>query len=142
MEPIPSVFDDVAIALGRFDERYRSAFAELGLALGAAHRIGADELPALPLAMRAYYQLAGRHPTNFTHNQLVAPETLVVGERRLVFMRENQDVAEWAVETLDADDPMVFQGTHSPDATTAWYSEDLRFSDFITAMVRWTVTGE
>jgi hypothetical protein len=122
---------------------YRSAFEAVGLPVTEADGVAADEIPVfLPASMHHYYRVVGRHPVNVTHHRLVAPGDLCIESGQLVFMIENQDVAEWCVEDLAVDDPPVLQGVRNPDESLDWYPEDLDFSGFIVAMVRWTVTGE
>jgi hypothetical protein len=91
----------------------------------------------LPLAMKAYYQVAGRLPVNVEHNRLYPPQRLRIEDGKLVFMEENQRVAYWALDISrrHGSDPVVYQTTNQ--RKLLWYSERLVFSNFILKMWRW-----
>jgi hypothetical protein len=143
LDTVPKVLSDGgANDPAGFEDRYRTAFEDLGLVIEAAHRVPSEALPDLPSALRIYYELAGCHPINVAHNRLIPPEALRAADGRLVFMTENQNVTEWSITDFESENPMVLQRVSNQDGTTDWYPEDLFFSDFIVAMLRWTVTGE
>ncbi len=91
----------------------------------------------LPVALRAYYRLAGEAEINTLHNQLLPPEDLEVQEGHLLFMDENQGVVSWGVRVKDlgAPDPVVQQRNNTPPCR--WFSERKRFTAFLTSLFRW-----
>lgn len=130
-----------------FVEKYRRAFQELGLALSAedgisepAKRVVRGDV-GLPPALEDYYALCGSHEINSRHNQLLAPGENYIIDHRLVFMEE-QGGFVWGVLLTGSADPEVWQGAKAVGSVRIeWHREDLLFSDFITAMWRWQITG-
>jgi hypothetical protein len=62
---------------------------------------------------------------------VLAPEELELVEDRLVFLRENQEVYEWACDLLgpaSADPPVVERAT---DEGGPWYPSGVRLSEFL-----------
>lgn len=97
----------------------------------------------IPLAMRDYYRVAGKHWVNENHNRLRSLSSLENSGDYTIFMDENQAVAQWAIRKVDlnADDPTVYQG-QLKGTTYEWSPEKYTFSRFMIAMWRWTLTGE
>lgn len=86
----------------------------------------------LPEAIRQYYFILGNlKELNELHDRFYKPEELCIQDGYLWFMEENQAVACWGImETdLDKDEPNIWQGVNSKPMK--WYSEDLRFTEFI-----------
>jgi hypothetical protein len=132
-----------------FAEKYRRAFADLGLVLTREH--GMDLAPhtgkldriAAPLALRDYYETCGLHEINRLRNRLLPPETLAIGDNRLIFLAEEQECAFWGAAHSRAADPEVWQGVAVvADPNLHWFNEGLLLSDFIIAMWKWELTGE
>jgi hypothetical protein len=92
----------------------------------------------LPLALRAFYVVAGRlDELNRLHNELCRIEDVSVQGQHLVFMHENQSVVSWgiAVSDLDQDDPVVWQRNNTPPEE--WFSEEASFLSFMRSMFEW-----
>ncbi|MCX2724213.1 hypothetical protein [Roseibium salinum] len=132
-----------------FAEKYRQAFAGLGLDLKPEH--GMDLAPhagildrlAAPVALRDYYEICGLHEINRLRNRLLPPEALAIRDGRLVFLAEEQECAFWGAARSGATDPQVWQGVAVvADPNLHWFDEALLLSDFIIAMWRWELTGE
>lgn len=105
-----------------------------------------EQLPdnvVLPVALREYYRMLGRHPINATYNWLRPVDQLEVVRGKVVFLDENQEVVMWGIATKDqlAEDPTVFQAALGFDEIR-WYSERKSFTAFLAEMRRWTITGE
>lgn len=91
----------------------------------------------LPVSLKTYYELAGNLELNTQHNRLYAPFRLEVEAGKLIFMEENQAVVFWGIDLKhfgDAD-PEVFQAANAKKLV--WYSEELRFSDWIIKTWKW-----
>jgi len=122
----------------------------LGLSLQPSDGLGDDAVQTklveyrltLPEALIDYYALAGQHPINVKHNQLLPIEQIKWMGSKLMFMEENQWVVYWAIDESDVNNPnpVVWQGTNS-DAID-WYEEQYKLNQFLMAMWKWTVTGE
>ncbi len=97
----------------------------------------------LPIALREYYRLLGRHPINATYNWLRPVDQLEVVRGKVVFLDENQEVVMWGIAKKDqlAEAPTVFQAARGFDEIR-WYSERKSFTTFLAEMWRWTITGE
>jgi hypothetical protein len=95
----------------------------------------------LPKALWDYYTLVGQHPINRAHNRLLSPDALFLGSGHLVFMEENQTVVYWGLRCreLGKADPTVLQTAGAEDKP--WYSERVRCSEFLTAMLYWQAVG-
>ena len=92
---------------------------------------------SLPSALRDYLRLAGGARENREHNRLFRPEELIVEDGYLVFMEENQAVVDWGMPLalVRRADPEVWQRVNG-DAPE-WYSEEMRFSEFILKNLAW-----
>jgi hypothetical protein len=92
---------------------------------------------SLPSALRDYLLLAGGARENREHNRLLPPEELAVEDGYLVFMEENQSVVDWGIPLTLARraDPEVWQRVNGDEPE--WYSEELRFSEFILKNLAW-----
>ncbi len=122
----------------------------MGLSLQPSDGLGDDAVQTklveygltLPEALIDYYALAGQHPINVKHNQLLPIEQIKWMGSKLMFMEENQWVVYWAIDESDVNNPnpVVWQGTNS-DAID-WYEEQYKLNQFLMAMWKWTVTGE
>ena len=68
----------------------------------------------LRAALRTYCEVGGRLLINTEHNCLYSPRDLVVRDKKLVFMEENQAVVVWAmdIKELNQPDPEVFQAAN------------------------------
>ena len=84
----------------QFQDWYTQQFSEtLSEPLSEADGISADEIDALldgqtiPLALRDYYVVAGRHWMNTHYCQLLEPSRLRTEDSHTIFMDENQCVA-------------------------------------------------
>src|SRR5262249_9717031 len=95
----------------------------------------------LPRALWEYYALVGRHQLNQAHNRLLSPGALFIARGHLAFMEENQRVVYWGLRCreLGKADPTVLQ-TGDPE-DEPWYSERVRCSEFLTAMLYWQAAG-
>jgi hypothetical protein len=91
----------------------------------------------LPGALREFYGLAGAARETRRHNWLYEPEDLVVEQRYLVFMDENQSVVQWGipVRLLRRTDPGVWQRVNGD--RPQWYSERMVFSEFMLKNLAW-----
>ena len=92
----------------------------------------------LPEAVRGYYLMAGRLDSlNKAHNLLFTPDELQIEDSHLWFMEENQAVVHWGlpVRRLEEPDPVVYQRVNEDGAK--WYSEKMRFSNFLRRMYAW-----
>lgn len=126
--------------------KYRAAFESLiGRPLTPRDGLAAAQVIAcerrlklhLPVALKSYYELAGKLPINTEHNQIYSPKELRIGNGKLVFMEENQAVVFWGIDLKDLkkSDPTVYQANN--ESEIVWHSEDLCFSDWIVKMWRW-----
>lgn len=117
---------------------YKVQFAErLNAPLQSHHGRNDFNCNAFPLALSQYYQVAGLHPINSSHNQLLAPEQTYELDDYLVFAHENQEVVVWSMSLSESSaDPLVYQGQYY-DGKYTWYSEEQTFSHFIIAMWDW-----
>jgi len=97
---------------------------------------------SLPEPLREYLLEVGNMAFNSAHNRLYALDDLSIEDGKLVFMEENQDVVQWAIDTADmSEDPLVFQRA-SGEADELWYPEELECTDFLKLMIYWqTVNG-
>jgi hypothetical protein len=91
----------------------------------------------LPLALREYYEVAGKLSINTDHNKLYSPPDLLVREGKLLFMEENQAVVFWGMDLKELGqlDPEVFQAANVDELV--WYSEERKFSDWIIKVLEW-----
>ena len=129
-----------------FADRYRAAFASLGITLQPKHGLNAQALTSikleglrLPLALEEYLLVAGCEPTlNHSFNRLLAPEDIFVEAGRIVFMEENQRVVYWGVRG-DTDDPnpVVEQGVNAEHQPLEWHSELTDCATFLEVMLYW-----
>ena len=126
--------------LAVFRDRYRAAYAALGVPLTSSHALEADRLTALselglPDALWDYYAVAGNeHRFNHSFNRLLAPEDIVVQDGRIVFMEENQAAVLWGVNPNVAN-PFVEQGINSDTQPLEWHSEDVACAEFCETML-------
>jgi len=97
----------------------------------------------LPIALREYYRMLGRHPINATYNWLRPVDQLEVVRGKVVFLDENQGVVMWGIAKKDqlVEDPTIFQAALGFDEIR-WYSERNSFTAFMAETWRWTITGE
>ncbi len=97
---------------------------------------------ALPEPLREYLLEVGNMAFNRAHNRLYALDDLSIEDGKLVFMEENQNVVQWAIDTADvSDDPLVFQRASGEDDET-WYPEEEPCRAFLELMIYWqTVNG-
>jgi hypothetical protein len=94
---------------------------------------------SLPGPLRDYYLSVGRHKINQAHNRLLPPEELVLSDRKLVFMEENQAVVYWGVSSRTTSaDPVVYQTTELEDGE--WVAE-AACSKFLSTMLCWQAIG-
>jgi hypothetical protein len=125
-----------------FTSEYRSLFKQLSFPLQARdgdsiRTIAAQEIRLgvkIPLAIRAYYEVAGRHrKLNQVFQRLRSPHEWEVESGKLIFMDENQGVVAWAVSatTRQTIDPPTFQGPVISDAIPDWYLEHRKTSQFL-----------
>ncbi|MDN3721731.1 hypothetical protein QW131_27570 [Roseibium salinum] len=99
-----------------FAEKYRQAFAGLGLDLKPEH--GMDLAPhagildrlAAPVALRDYYEICGLHEINRLRNRLLPPEALAIRDGRLVFLAEEQECAFWGAARSGGHGPAGLAG--------------------------------
>lgn len=92
----------------------------------------------LPASVRSYFRIAGNlAELNRSHNQLFALSELIVEDGFLIFMEENQAVVRWGIRIsqLPNVDPEVWQQVNSKPPR--WYSEEIKFSEFIVGMFDW-----
>jgi hypothetical protein len=128
-----------------FEERYRGAYAGLGVRLSPADGFTDEELAAversfavsIPSSLRGYLRAAGREVgLNQAHNHLLPPGEWFIDCNRLVFLAENQYVVFWGVPLGVADpDPPVFQGINGEPID--WYAEHSSCSEFLCVMLHW-----
>lgn len=132
-----------------FRDWYKTQFAEtLSEPLTQSDGIRAREIDRLldgrniPLALRDYYRVAGRHRMNSYYDRLLPPNELRSEHAYTIFMDENQNVGHWAFKTEDAskDDPEVYCGNWEDDQLV-WYDQGQTLSRFIIASWLETCTG-
>jgi hypothetical protein len=128
-----------------FADRYRAAFASLGLPLRPKDALKSESLESikldglrLPLALCEYFLVAGNEDTlNHSFNRLLAPENVFVDAGRIVFMEENQGVVYWGVQSDGIENPIVEQGINVEGKPLEWHSEDSDCAGFLEAMLYW-----
>jgi hypothetical protein len=129
-----------------FGERYRQAFVSLRRPLQRKDGIPAKELLTaekqlglrVPVALREYYQVAGRaHDFNCVHDRLLPPPEWTIESRRLVFMEENQAVVLYGTEAgpQASEDPPAFMGEN--DDPMRWHKVNGQCSVFLLVMLHW-----
>lgn len=131
-----------------FRDWYTEQFSEtLSEPLREADGIADADIDALldgrtiPLALRDYYLVAGRHWMNTNYEQLLQPNELRTVDSNTIFMDENQCVSHWAFKNEDSmDDPLVYQGQFE-DGRIVWYPLDQPLSRFIIESWLETCTG-
>ncbi len=134
-----------------FKEYYNRRFQEiLGSSPHPLEGLGDDVVQAkmleckltLPKALFDYYALAGEHPINTVHNQLLPIEQIRLINSKLIFMEENQCVVYWAIDQADINspNPIVWQGINGD--IVAWHEEPYKLNQFLMAMWNWTMTEE
>lgn len=96
----------------------------------------------IPLALRDYYRIAGRHWMNSHYDRLLPPNELRSEHSHIIFMDENQNVGHWGFKKEDAskNDPDVYLGQWEGDEFV-WYNQDQTLSRFIIASWLETCTG-
>ncbi len=96
----------------------------------------------LPGPLREYLLQVGNMAFNRAYNRLYALDDLSIEDGKLVFMEENQNVVQWAIDTGDmSGDPLVFQRAGGEDDET-WYPEEEQCAAFLELMIYWqTVNG-
>ncbi len=96
----------------------------------------------LPGPLREYLRDVGNMAFNRAYNHLYGLDELRVEDGKLIFMEENQDEVQWAVDAADtSDDPLVFQRV-SGEGDELWYPEEEGCSAFLALMIYWqTVNG-
>jgi hypothetical protein len=106
-----------------FKTYYSRRMAEiLGFAPKASDGLGDDAVRrglgkrklVLPRALAEHYALAGKHSINTQHNRLYTIAELAWIDDRLVFMEENQGVADWGIAQgdLEVPNPIVWQAVN------------------------------
>jgi hypothetical protein len=128
-----------------FAERYRAAFASLGVPLRPKDVLKPESLEhlkleglVLPKALRDYYLVAGNEETlNHSFNRLLAPENVFVESGRIVFMEENQGVVYWGIKPDGSENPTVEQGINIEGKPIEWHSEDTDCAEFLEVMLCW-----
>ncbi|MBD3673878.1 MAG: hypothetical protein HUJ26_10170 [Planctomycetaceae bacterium] len=132
-----------------FREWYKEQFSEtLKEPLSDSDRIPDDEIDRLldgreiPLALRDYYRVAGRHWMNSNYDRLLAPNELRREHSHIMFMDENQNVGHWGFNQEDAaeNDPEVYLGQWEGD-DFVWYDQGQTLSRFIIESWLETCTG-
>ena len=96
----------------------------------------------LPGPLRAYLAEVGNMAFNRAHNRLYTLDELVIEGDKLIFMEENQNVVQWAVDMRDlSEEALVFQRARG-EADDMWYPEELECAAFLELMIYWqTVNG-
>lgn len=96
---------------------------------------------ALPTAVRAYLHcFAATEHIHSCYNRFYEPSRIQRDGDMLVLMEENQGVVSWAISMItSAPDPVVFQGTATPDEPVEWHSEELPFSRFMEVWLTWQI---
>ncbi|MGN6547920.1 MAG: hypothetical protein ACTHK7_23000 [Aureliella sp.] len=133
-----------------FQDWYKKQFAEtLSQPLAESDGMAEREIDRLlagrsiPLALRDYYRVAGRHWMNSNYDRLLAPNELRTEQTYTIFMDENQNVGHWAFKTEDAcqDDPQIYCGNWEENDQLVWYDQNQTLSRFIIASWLETCTG-
>ena len=127
---------------------YAQQFAEtLSEPLSEADSISDDDIDTqiegrtIPLALRDYYLVAGRHWMNTNYDRLLQPNELRTEDSHTIFMDENQCVSHWAFKNNDPnEDPAVYQGQFE-DGRIVWYPLNQSLSHFIIESWIETCTG-
>lgn len=96
----------------------------------------------LPGPLRDYLIAVGNMAFNRAYNHLYPLDELALEDGKLIFMEENQNVVQWAIDTADtSDDPLVFQRA-GEEEDALWYPEEEQCTAFLTLMIYWqTVNG-
>ncbi len=96
----------------------------------------------LPGPLREYLLEVGNMPFNRAYNRLYALDDLSIEDGKLVFMEENQNVVQWAIDIEDmSGDPLIFQRASGED-DEIWYPEEEQCAAFLELMIYWqTVNG-
>ena len=133
--------------MSKFEQRYRSAFAELGRPLRRSDAIPSRRVAVaerrcgvlLPTALHEFFRVAGRaRDVMNAHEQLMMPEEWLVEYGKLVFMAENQEVVVYGVNARRArasDAPVYMAVSH--DGPLIWHRVCDRASSFMEVMVAW-----
>lgn len=131
-----SVYATIVENLG-YERSENSGVAERDIAAWEARRG-----MRLPGPLRAYLLEVGNMAFNRAFNHLYGLDELCIEDGKLIFMEENQNVVQWAVDLADtSDDPLVFQRA-SGEGDETWYPEDEACQDFLALMIYWqTVNG-
>jgi hypothetical protein len=96
----------------------------------------------IPLSLRDYYLVAGRHWMNTNYDRLLQPNELRTEDSHTIFMDENQCVSHWAFKNDECshDDPSVYQGQFESERLV-WYPLDQTLSQFVIDSWLETCTG-
>ena len=128
-----------------FTDRYRAAYASLGMPLKPSDGMGAQDLDVqslegihLPDALREYYLVAGNEKRlNHSFNRLLAPKDMFVEANRIVFMEENQNVVYWGIPAQSDTNPTVEQGVNLENQSLEWHTEDTTCAEFLETTLYW-----
>jgi hypothetical protein len=134
----------------KMQSTYKTIVENLGYAPAAISGIPEHDIEAwekrngegLPGPLREYLIEVGNMAFNRAYNRLYPLDELSIEDGKLIFMEENQNVVQWAIDTADiSEDPLVFQRSSEED-DELWYPEDLECTAFLELMIYWqTVNG-
>ncbi len=129
---------------------YKTMVEDLGYELTEASGIPEQDIAAweartgerLPEPLREYLLEVGNMAFNRAYNRLYPLDEISIEDGKLIFMEENQNVVQWALDLADiSGDPLVFQRASDEDEAL-WYPEEEGCQDFLTLMIYWqTVNG-
>lgn len=128
-------------------EQYQQLFHRFGSPLKRAHAVPAAVLDqaeqrlghAIPHALRAYYEVAGRERRfNRSLQTFLSPAKWFVDQGRLAFLEENQSVCCWGVslKSPGAEDPRIDQGVRHDDGI-GWSKEHNKCSQFLAVILHY-----
>jgi len=124
-------------------ERFDNLVARFYPALGEADGLTRDAIALsesrlglkLPGRLVEFYALCGhRDDLLSSYEQLLPPDRLRLEDGVLVFVDENQGVAQWGIRTADGD-PAVWRKDFTADPF--WEPDHNRLSDFLISFVLW-----
>jgi hypothetical protein len=129
---------------------YKTIVENLGYELTGTSGIPEHDIAAwearsgerLPEPLREYLLEVGNMAFHRAYNRLYPLDELEIEDGKLIFMEENQNVVQWAIDLVDiSEDPLVFQRASDED-DELWYPEEEGCRDFLELMIYWqTVNG-